>query len=94
MDYKFDYSLEKNAVLKQTRGIGFEDIIQAIESGKLLDNKDNPNQKKYPGQKLFVVKIKTYAYGVPYVIDHERQIFFLKTFYPSRKLTKEYIKKL
>ena len=93
MKYKFDYSEEKNQILKQTRGIGFDDIIQAIESGKLIDDRKNPNQKKYPGQRLFIVKIDTYVYIVPYIIDKERLLFFLKTLYPSRKLNKEYAKK-
>lgn len=93
MKFKYDFSKEKNAILKETRGIGFEDIIQAIESGELIDDKSNPNKKKYPGQKLFVVKIGAYIYAVPYVFDQEKQIFFLKTLYPSRKLTKEYNKK-
>lgn len=90
--YKFDFSEEKNQILKQTRRVGFEEIIQAIESGDLIDDKKNPNQKKYRGQNLFVVKIGAYAYVVPYVIDRKRQVLFLKTLYPSRKLTKKYLK--
>lgn len=93
MKYKFDYSEEKNQVLKQTRGVGFEDIIQAIESGNLIDDKKNPNQEKHPGQRLFIVKMGAYMYGVPYIIDKEREVFFLKTLYPSRKITKQYLKK-
>lgn len=93
MKYKFDYSEEKNQILKQTRGIGFDDITQAIESGKLIDDRKNPNQKKYPGQRLLIVKIGTYVYVVPYIIDKGRLLFFLKTLYPSRKLKKEYAKK-
>ena len=92
MKYKFDYSKDKDAVLKETRGLGFEDIIQAIDSGKLLDDKRNPSNK-YPKQKIFVVEIKGYVYVVPYVTDEERNVFFLKTFYPNRKLTKQYLKK-
>ncbi|OGH18938.1 MAG: hypothetical protein A2868_03700 [Candidatus Levybacteria bacterium RIFCSPHIGHO2_01_FULL_40_15b] len=90
--YKFDFSFEKNQILKQTRGVDFEDVIQAIKSGNLIDDKKNPNQKKYRGQKLFVVKIGVYIYVVPYVIDRKRQVLFLKTLYPSGKLTKKYLK--
>lgn len=92
MKYKYGFSKEKSAILREARGIGFEDIIQAIKSGNLIDDRRNPNQKKYSGQRLFVVKIGNYIYGVPYIIDNERQLFFLKTLYPSRKLTKEHIK--
>ncbi|OGH15905.1 MAG: hypothetical protein A3C30_03695 [Candidatus Levybacteria bacterium RIFCSPHIGHO2_02_FULL_40_18] len=90
--YKFDFSVEKNQILRQIRGVDFEDIIQAIKSGNLIEDKKNPNQKKYRGQKLLVVKIKTYLYVVPYIIDRKRQVLFLKTLYPSRKLTKKYLK--
>lgn len=89
---KFDYSEEKNLVLLETRKIGFEEIIVSIKSKKLLGNLKNPNDKKYPKQKIFIVKIKKYVYCVPYVIDTKRKVFFLKTIYPSRKLTKKYEK--
>lgn len=92
MKYKFDYSLEKDSTLRQVRGIGFQDIVDAIKSGGLIDDKKNPNQRKYPGQKLFIVKIDTYVYIVPYVIDRKRKAYFLKTLYPSRKFTKLYLK--
>ena len=90
--HKYDFSIEKDAILRQTRDLGFREIIEAIESGKLIDNKNHPNKKKYPKQKMLVVKIGAYIYAVPYVIDRERKLFFLKTFYPSRRLSKEYEK--
>lgn len=90
--HKYDFSIEKDAILRQTRDLGFREIIEAIESGKLIDNKNHPNKKKYPKQKMLVVKIGAYIYAVPYVIDKERKLFFLKTFYPSRRLSKEYEK--
>ena len=92
MKFDFDYSEEKNLILRQTREIDFEIVIDAIKSGKSLDDLDNPNQKKYPKQKIFIVKVKKYIYCVPYVIDKKRKVFFLKTIYPSRKLNKKYEK--
>lgn len=92
VNYEFDYSEEKDAILRQTRGIGFEEIEQEIRAGKLLDDLDNPNRKSYPRQKIFVVKLKKYVYIVPYVIDKKRQVIFLKTIYPSRKFTKLYMR--
>ena len=89
---KYDFSGDKDELLKETRGFGFRDIIEAIEGGKLIDNKSHPNKKKYPKQKLFVVKLDKYVYVVPYVIDEDRKLFFLKTFYPSKKITKQYEK--
>lgn len=76
--YKYDFSKEKDLILKETRGVGFRDIIEAIESGNLIDAKSNPNQKKYPGQKLYIVRVGNYVYSVPYVVDHKRKVFFLK----------------
>lgn len=56
------------------------------------DNIDHFNKKKYPSQKIFVVKIRTKVYAVPYLVDKERKLTFLKTFYPNRKLKKKYLK--
>lgn len=90
--YIFDYSEEKNLLLKEARGIGFEDIIRAIEKGQLLDNIDHFDRKKYPNQKILIVKFKNYVYAVPYVIDKKRKVNFLKTIYPNKVLTCKYLK--
>ena len=47
------------------------------------------NQKRYPGQKIYVVEINNYVYLVPF-IETENEIF-LKTIIPSRKATKNYL---
>ncbi len=60
-----------------------------IEKGDLLDVYDHPNQKKYPGQQMLVVRISEYAYIVPFVESSEGR--FLKTAIPSRKATREYL---
>lgn len=86
----FDWSEEKNLLLKKERGISFEDIKVAVESGKLLDAFDHPNQQRYPGQKILIVEIDDYVYQVPYVREEEK--VFLKTIIPSRKATKKYLK--
>ena len=87
----FDWSKEKNEKLKRERGISFQDVVDAIENGNLLKRISHPNQKKYPGQKIFIVKIKEYVYAVPF-IESTTKTFF-KTIYPSRKHTREYIKR-
>ena len=69
--------------------MGFEDIQAAIEDGRLLGNIDHPNQKLYPGQKIFIVEINNYVYLAPYIEDSEK--IFLKTIYASRKFTKKYL---
>ena len=88
---QLDYSPEKNSQLKQIRGVCFEDVALAIEEGRILDVIEHPNIKKYPNQKIYVVNINDYAYLVPFVKQSE--IAFLKTIFPSRKLTKKYLQK-
>jgi len=39
-----------------------------------------------------VVDINNYAYVVPYVLDKKRKVIFLKTTYPSKILTKKYLR--
>ncbi len=90
--YRIEFSEEKNLLLKETRGVGFEDVVTAIEEKKVL-NDLKQNSKKYPHQRILVIKIKEYAYAVPYVIDKKRKAIFLKTVYPSRILTDKYITK-
>ena len=84
------YSLEKNAILKSSRDISFEDVILALENGYLLDDVEHPNKEKYPNQNIFIIliMIKDYVYLVPYVEDDTS--IFLKTIIPSRKMNKKY----
>lgn len=81
---------EKNKKLQQERGISFEDCQLAIEEGRLLDVVDHPNQKKYPDQKIMILEIDDYAYAVPFVEESE-DCYFLKTVFPNRDATKEYL---
>lgn len=84
-----NWNTEKSRVLKELRGICFEDVIFHIEKGDILDDYQHPNQQEYPGQRLMVVGINKYAYLVPY-IENEDELF-LKTIIPSRKATKKYL---
>lgn len=89
MSKYFDWNKEKNEILKKERDVSFEEVVDAISEGGILDNFEHPNQRKYKGQKIYVVRIKSYAYFVPYVEDNEKK--FLKTIYPSRDATKKYL---
>lgn len=92
MKYRFDYSEEKNLVLKETRGAGFEEVVEAYKKGNKLANIENKSGG-YTGQRLLIVNIKGYAFVAPYVIDKIRKRFFLKTVYPSRKYTEKYLRR-
>ncbi len=85
----FRWSPEKNEQLQLDRGISFENMVVAIESGGLLDILAHPNLAKYPNQKMLVVASDGYAYLVPFV--EEDDYFFLKTVIPSRKATRDYL---
>ena len=85
----YDWSREKSKILKNDRGISFEEIVFHIENGDELDVYPHPNQERYPNQLISVVAVNSYAYLVPYV--ESEQGMFLKTIIPSRKATKRYI---
>lgn len=85
----FDWDEKKNSLLKELREVSFEDVQIAIEGGRVLDEIDHPNKKRYPNQRILVVEIENYAYYVPYVEDEEK--IFLKTIFPSRRATKKYL---
>lgn len=89
---KFDYNIEKNKLLKESRGINFEDVIKAVKSKRVIKDFNHYNFKKYPNQKLLIVEIDNYAYVVPYVIDKIRKVKFLKTVYADHDVTKEYLR--
>ena len=86
----FRWAAEKNEWLKSARGVAFESIVVAVESGGLLDILAHPNQTKYPNQRVLVVSFDGYVYLVPFV--EEAEYFFLKTVIPSRKATRDYLK--
>lgn len=89
IDVDYAWSQEKNDLLKVERGISFEEIVAAIESENFIDILDHPNQDKYPNQYLFVVRINSYVWLVPFVREGNR--CFLKTAFPSRKANKNYL---
>ena len=60
----------------------------AIEAGELLDVLEHPNQQRYPGQRVLVVRLEGYVHLVPSVETAEH--LFLKTIIPSRKAHRSY----
>ena len=87
----FRWPPDKNDLLKQERGVSFEDITVAVEAGGLLEIVLHQNPTKYPRQKIMVVEVAGYAFLVPFVEEEDH--FFLKTIIPSRKATREFIAK-
>jgi uncharacterized DUF497 family protein len=86
---QINWNAEKNQLLMSERGVSFEDVLFALQSGRLLDDLVHPNNFKYPNQRMFVVKIDNYDWLVPY--DENEGEIFLKSVIPSRKATKYYL---
>ena len=89
----YEFSADKNQFLIKERGISFEEIIVALSNGKLLDTIEHQNLAKYPHQKIYTVDLNGCVYLVPFV-RKDKQTVFLKTIFPSRKLTKIYLSKV
>ena len=86
----FRWNCIKKELLVIERGVSFERIVIAIDSGGLLDILKHPNRDQYPKQFLMVVACDDYVFLVPYI--EEDEYLFMKTIIPSRKATKEYLK--
>ncbi|MBI4648997.1 MAG: toxin [Bacteroidia bacterium] len=86
----YNWCIEKNNLLKESRKISFEEIVLAISQHQIKEVYNHPNQKKYPDQKIYEIEVNNYVYLVPFV-ESENE-YFLKTIIPSRKATKKYKK--
>jgi hypothetical protein len=87
-DVSFTFDPYKNALLRKTRGVGFDDVISAICGHRVLDVLPN-SSAKYSAQYVFVVEIDGYAYQVPF--RYVENGIHLITVFPSRKATKRYL---
>jgi len=85
---RYEWDPAKNEELKRERGISFEQIVFHLSQGDIWKTAGHPDQKKYPGQKIYFVIVEEYVYLVPFVIEEE--YYFLKTIIPSRKATRDY----
>ncbi len=85
---RYEWNPEKNELLKKERNISFEQIIFHLSQGDIWKTADHPDQKNYPGQRIYFVIVEDYIYMIPFVTEDE--YVFLKTIIPSRKATKVY----
>lgn len=89
---KYEFSSEKNQQLIEERGISFEDVVAALANDKLIDIITHPNTAKYPTQEVYLLEVNAYVYAVPFV-RKDKNTVFLKTIFPSRKMTKKHLSK-
>ncbi len=80
---------KKNELLKATRNVSFEQVEECMRNGEVLDDYEHPNQAKYPGQKIMVVRINGYCCIVPYKPEPDGDIW-LKTIVQSRVAQKKF----
>jgi uncharacterized DUF497 family protein len=85
----FAWNEAKNELLKTTRAVSFEEVLAHMAAGDILDIIEHPNQKKYEGQMIFIVRMRRYAWLVPF-LETEDAISLI-TIIPSRKATKRYL---
>ena len=86
----FRWDNDKNQWLRKNRGVCFEQVVILMEREDVLETIEHPNQNRYPGQKIAIVRIDDYAYLVPYVQENED--ISLKSIIPSRKATNKYVR--
>lgn len=86
----FDWNRQKSTLLRSSRGIGFEEVVNNINEGHILAVIEHPNKQKYPNQKIYIIDFDDYIYCIPFIEDNEK--IFLKTIYPSRKYTNKFLK--
>ncbi len=86
----FDWNRQKSTLLRSSRGIGFEEVVNNINEGHILAVIEHPNKQKYPNQKIYIIDFDDYIYCIPFIEDNEK--IFLKTIYPGRKYTNKFLK--
>ena len=84
-----NWNTDKSIRLKLERGVSFEEILAAMSHGALFDIIAHPNREQYPNQRIFIVRVRGYAYLVPFV-ETDKEVF-LKTIIPSRIATRKYL---
>jgi uncharacterized DUF497 family protein len=75
---------KKNTLLKETRGVSFEEVDAILKRHGEIAQMDNPARE---GQVYFIVNLHDYVHVVPAVISDDG-IIALKTIFPSRKYNK------
>jgi hypothetical protein len=85
----FRWDETKDKLLRATRGVSFVDVLASYYAGGILDDIEHPNQERYPNQHILIIKIRDYAYLVPYSDATDATIW--KTVIPSRKMTRKYL---
>ncbi len=87
LDCEFRWSHAKNLILQSERNLAFEDVVTAIEDGRLLADVQHPGRGR-EHQRILIVEIGEFVCSVPYV--REGDVMFLKTVYRNSKFQRMY----
>ena len=60
---KYNWNKEKNEILKETRYISFEEIVEYLEDGLILKDEEHPLKEKYPNQRIYYININDSLIG-------------------------------
>jgi uncharacterized DUF497 family protein len=82
----FEWDPDRNEMLKKGRGLSFEEIAFLLGAGCLWAVTKHWNPGKYPNQRIFLIPIDGRIIAAPFIQD--KGTIFLKTAFPSRKMTK------
>lgn len=80
----------KDALLRQQRGISFDEVAYRIGNGGLLAIVGRNNPELHSRQQIFSVRIGDYAYRVPF--EETASGAFLRAAYPSNRATCQYLR--
>ena len=87
MEFRWDE--EKNQKLMEKRGISFEEIVEAFNSGGFIKY-GKQKKAEYSHQKVMYVLVDDYVCAVPYI--EKEDYVYLITAFKSRKIMKMYLK--
>ncbi|MBE8221312.1 MAG: toxin [Bdellovibrionales bacterium] len=85
---QFNWDDEKNNLLKASRNMSFEQVLDCFENGNFFGVYENPSSN-FSHQEVFLVKINDYPCIVPFTKNKDE--IFLKTIIPDRRF-KQFIK--
>jgi len=78
------WSEDKNKELQRTRQVTFEELVNS----RFVDVLQHPTKRH---QQLMLFELRGYIWVAPYV--EEETYYFLKTAFPSRKYTQQYLQR-
>ena len=82
INMRIEWNQDKNNLLKETRGVSFEQVEEEILKGDFIGPEKHPAREN---QMRIIVKLNGYPCVIPLVIEDDGT-WFLKTIYPSRKM--------